>query len=180
METLEQQFNSRVSAFLSRTGHETNDPRHEGGGRPESDAPDRTRALAIAEDGGPGSGLNRRTRPGRGRRTGPAAPPWPSEVVVRDGEDRRNPNESGTADGTDREQAGPHSAVAGGGDPHGSVAQHDLQVAGRFPPPVRALTRTLRFEFLDSVPPELVVHNPMGILITCLQADLALVTGESP
>ena len=25
----------------------------------------------------------------------------------------------------------------------------------------------------------LVVHNPMGILITCLQADLALVTGES-
>ena len=45
---------------------------------------------------------------------------------------------------------------------------------------MRALTRTMRFEFLDSVPPELVVHNPMGILITCLQADLALVTGESP
>ena len=26
--------------------------------------------------------------------------------------------------------------------------------------------------------PELVVHNPMGILITYLQADRALVTGE--
>ncbi len=36
----------------------------------------------------------------------------------------------------------------------------------------------LRFEFLDSIPPELVVHNPMGILITYLQADRALVTGE--
>ena len=39
---------------------------------------------------------------------------------------------------------------------------------------------TLRFEFLESVPPELVVHNPMGILITYLQADRALVTENSP
>jgi len=37
---------------------------------------------------------------------------------------------------------------------------------------------TLRFEFLESVPAELVVHNPMGILVTYLQADRALVTGE--
>ena len=37
----------------------------------------------------------------------------------------------------------------------------------------------LRFEFLDSIPPELVVHNPMGILITYLQADRALVTEDS-
>ena len=37
---------------------------------------------------------------------------------------------------------------------------------------------TLRFEFLDSIPPELVVHNRMGILVIYLQADRALVTGD--
>ena len=37
---------------------------------------------------------------------------------------------------------------------------------------------TLRFEFLRSIPSELVVHNPMGILITYLQADRALVTEQ--
>ena len=36
----------------------------------------------------------------------------------------------------------------------------------------------LRFEFLYRIPPELVVYNPMGILITYLQADRALVTGD--
>ena len=36
----------------------------------------------------------------------------------------------------------------------------------------------LRFEFLERIPPEPVVHNPMGILVTCLQADRALVTWE--
>ena len=39
-------------------------------------------------------------------------------------------------------------------------------------------TLTLRFEFLDSVPPELVVHNPMGLLVTYMRADRALVTGD--
>ena len=38
---------------------------------------------------------------------------------------------------------------------------------------------TLRFTFLDAIPSELVVHNPMGLLITYLQADRALVT-EAP
>ena len=36
----------------------------------------------------------------------------------------------------------------------------------------------LRFEFLYRIPPELVVYNPMGILITYLQVDRALVTGD--
>ena len=38
---------------------------------------------------------------------------------------------------------------------------------------------TLRFTFLEAIPSELVVHNPMGLLITYLQADRALVT-EAP
>ena len=36
----------------------------------------------------------------------------------------------------------------------------------------------LRFEFLYRIPPEIVVYNPMGILITYLQADQALVTEQ--
>ena len=36
----------------------------------------------------------------------------------------------------------------------------------------------LRFELLYRIPPELVVYNPMGILITYLQVDRALVTGD--
>ena len=35
---------------------------------------------------------------------------------------------------------------------------------------------TLWFTFLDTIPSELVVYNPMGFLITNLQADHALVT----
>ena len=42
---------------------------------------------------------------------------------------------------------------------------------------LRRLPVSLRFEFLDSVAPELVVHNPMGLLVTYMRADLALVTG---
>ena len=38
---------------------------------------------------------------------------------------------------------------------------------------------TLRFTLLDAIPSELVVYNPMGLLITYLQADRALVT-EAP
>ncbi len=65
--------------------------------------------------------------------------------------------------------------------PHGATADFDLvRLAGEREIRRERWSLTLRFEFLDSVPPELVVHNPMGILITYLQADLALVTGESP
>ena len=35
-----------------------------------------------------------------------------------------------------------------------------------------------RFDFLEAIPRELVVYRPMGLLITHLQADRALVTGE--
>jgi len=65
--------------------------------------------------------------------------------------------------------------------PHGATADFDLvHLAGEQEIRRERWSLTLRFEFLDSVPPELVVHNPMGLLITYLQADRALVTGESP
>ena len=37
---------------------------------------------------------------------------------------------------------------------------------------------SLQFLFLDEIPPDLIVHNPMGIVITYLQGDRAVVTGN--
>ena len=39
-------------------------------------------------------------------------------------------------------------------------------------------TVSLQFMFMDEVPTELMVFNPMGIIITYLRGDRALVTGE--
>ena len=65
--------------------------------------------------------------------------------------------------------------------PHGATADFDLvHLNGEREIRRERWTLTLRFEFLERVPPELVVHNPMGLLITYLQADRALVTEDSP
>ena len=37
---------------------------------------------------------------------------------------------------------------------------------------------SLQFLFLDEIPPDLIVFNPMGIVITYLQGDRAIVSGE--
>ena len=60
--------------------------------------------------------------------------------------------------------------------PHGAAADFDLVRLERG----REIERerwslSLQFMFLDSIPTELMVHNPMGILITYLQADRALI-----
>ncbi len=63
--------------------------------------------------------------------------------------------------------------------PHGATADFDLvHLKGEQEIRRERWSLTLRFEFLEWVPPELVVHNPMGILVTYLQADRALVTGQ--
>ena len=64
--------------------------------------------------------------------------------------------------------------------PHGATADFDL-VHRMDEQEIRRerWSLTLRFEFLDRIPSELVVYNPMGILITYLQADQALVTEDS-
>ena len=62
--------------------------------------------------------------------------------------------------------------------PHGATADFELVHLAAAQEVLRERwSLSLRFEFLDSVPPELVVHNPMGLLITYMQADRALVTG---
>ncbi len=62
--------------------------------------------------------------------------------------------------------------------PHGATADFDLvHLRGEQELRRERWTLSLRFEFLDSIPPELVVHNPMGLLVTYMRADRALVTG---
>ena len=64
--------------------------------------------------------------------------------------------------------------------PHGATADFDLVHLRDGRETLRERwSLTLRFTFLEAIPSELVVHNPMGLLITYLQADLALVT-EAP
>ena len=37
---------------------------------------------------------------------------------------------------------------------------------------------SLQFFFLETIPPELIVFNPMGIIISYLQGDRATVSGD--
>ena len=39
-------------------------------------------------------------------------------------------------------------------------------------------TLSLQFLFLEEIPPDLIVFNPMGIIINYLQGDRATVTGD--
>ena len=63
--------------------------------------------------------------------------------------------------------------------PHGATADFDLvrmamaNEAGR-----ERWSLSLQFLFLEEIPPDLIVHNPMGSVITYLQGDRAVVTGE--
>ena len=64
--------------------------------------------------------------------------------------------------------------------PHGATADFDLVHLRQGQETLRERwSITLRFNFLAVIPSQLVVYNPMGILITYLQADRALVT-EAP
>ena len=63
--------------------------------------------------------------------------------------------------------------------PHGATADFDLVHLRQGQETRRERwSITLRFTFLTVIPSQLVVYNPMGILITYLQADRALVTEQ--
>ena len=63
--------------------------------------------------------------------------------------------------------------------PHGATADFDLVHLRQGQETLRERwSITIRFTFLTVIPSQLVVYNPMGILITYLQADRALVTEQ--
>ena len=64
-------------------------------------------------------------------------------------------------------------------EPHSATADFDLvqmEMANEMGRERWSLS--LQFQFLEEIPPDLIVHNPMGIVITYLQGDRAIVTGE--
>ena len=64
-------------------------------------------------------------------------------------------------------------------EPHGATADFDLvRLVNAVETQRERWTVSMQFTFLDEVPAELMVFNPMGIIITYLRGDRALVTGE--
>ena len=63
--------------------------------------------------------------------------------------------------------------------PHGATADFDLvRLVAQKEVERERWSLSLQFLFLDEIPPDLIVHNPMGIVISYLQGDRALVSGE--
>ena len=64
-------------------------------------------------------------------------------------------------------------------EPHSATADFDLvRLVAQNEVSRERWTLSLQFLFLDAIPPDLIVHNPMGIVISYLQGDRAVVTGE--
>ena len=64
-------------------------------------------------------------------------------------------------------------------EPHGATADFNLvRMAMANETGRERWSLSLQFLFLEEIPPDLIVHNPMGIVITYLQGDRAIVTGE--
>ena len=64
-------------------------------------------------------------------------------------------------------------------EPHSASADFDLvRLVAEGEVDRERWSLSLQFLFLDEIPPDLIVHNPMGIVITYLQGDRAVVTGD--
>ena len=64
-------------------------------------------------------------------------------------------------------------------EPHSATADFDLvRMVMANEVSRERWTLSLQFQFLDEIPPDLIVHNPMGIVISYLQGDRAIVTGK--
>lgn len=64
--------------------------------------------------------------------------------------------------------------------PHGATADFELVRTDRFHKEIarERWSVTLKFVFMAVIPPELMPYNPMGIVVTYLQGDRAMVVGE--
>ena len=65
-------------------------------------------------------------------------------------------------------------------EPHGATADFDLvRLAAANEVGRERWSLSLQFLFLEQIPPDLIVYNPMGIIITYLQGDRAVVSTNS-
>ena len=88
MQTLEEQFNTRLNAFLGSTGLSPTTFGMKALGDPNLMRQIDGGTLAVAENGGPGSGVHRRLRPGLGRPSD-SAPRPPASGSLRHGRGER-------------------------------------------------------------------------------------------
>ena len=64
-------------------------------------------------------------------------------------------------------------------EPHGATADFDLvRMVNAAETARERWSISMQFIFLEAIPPELMVFNPMGIILTYLRGDRALVTDE--
>ena len=62
-------------------------------------------------------------------------------------------------------------------EPHGATADFDLvRLVGQKEMARERWSVSLQFRFLQEIPPDLIVFNPMGLVISYLQSDRAVVT----
>ena len=62
-------------------------------------------------------------------------------------------------------------------EPHGATADFDLvRLVAQNEVSRERWSLSLQFLFLDEIPPDLIVFNPMGLVISYLQSDRAIVT----
>ena len=62
-------------------------------------------------------------------------------------------------------------------EPHGATADFDLvRLVAQNEVSRERWSLSLQFLFLEQIPPDLIVYNPMGIIITYLQGDRAVVS----
>ena len=64
-------------------------------------------------------------------------------------------------------------------EPHSATADFDLvRLVAQNEVSRERWSLSLQFLFLDKIPPDLIVFNPMGLVISYLQSDRAIVTGD--
>ena len=63
-------------------------------------------------------------------------------------------------------------------EPHSATADFDLvRLVAQQEVERERWSLSLQFHFLDQIPPDLIAYNPMGIVISYLQGDRAVVSG---
>ena len=64
-------------------------------------------------------------------------------------------------------------------EPHSATADFDLvRLVAQNEVHRERWSLSLQFLFLDQIPPDLIVFNPMGLVITYLRGDRAVVSGR--
>ena len=89
------------------------------------------------------------------------------------------PPRSGCGRRSCRSRTSPYGSYRSPQEPHSAAATFDLvRMNGVQEVARQSWSVSMRFSFLPEIPAELVVRNPMGIVISFLQGDRIVTSGE--